>query len=421
MCLLAILITASVLAYKAWAALHHVVVRHVGPTTTALQNNAPDPELASLKGEGELRVNILLLGVGDANHAGAGLSDTMMVASIDTKAKTVAMLGIPRDLYVPIPGYGYDKINAAHAYGGPELSKKVVGTVLDVPIHYYARLDFTGFKKIVDTMGGVTIDVPNDLYDSEYPCDRDPRYVCGFSVRAGVQTMNGATALRYVRCRKGNCGDDFGRSMRQEQVLVALRERALAASTLTNPMKLAAMIDTLGAHTQTDLQTEELQNLATILHDVKSDDIVTKVIDIDTTQLVHTANIGGASVVVPKLGSGKFADIQAFAHKLFADHYIVQEQARVIVRDASGRGSGETVRTLLESYNYAVKQVQVVPAQSELAVRLLDASNGAKPFTRKYLENRFLISAVPDSATSADADIIVEIGGSYGTTNQTSR
>jgi len=415
------LFAATFLAYKAWAALHHVVVEHVGPTTTALQNNAPDPELATLKGEGESRVNILLLGVGDASHAGSGLSDTMMVASIDTKTKSVATIGIPRDLYVPIPGYGYDKINAAHAYGGPELAKQVVGSVLDVPIHYYARLDFTGFKKIVTTLGGVQVQVAENLYDNEYPCDKDERVACGFSLKAGNQLLNGDVALKYVRCRKGNCGNDYGRSARQGQILVALREKALTASTLTNPLKLAALMDVVGRHAQADLQTGEIQNLAAILQEVESSNIQTKVIDTDTTQLVYATNINGASVVVPNAGSGKFAEIQSFVHKLFADRYILSERARVKIIDASGKKQGEVLKKVLESYNYQVGGVETTTTQVDAVVTLVDATEGKKPFTLRYLENRLKTTAQKNSATQSDADIIIEIGGSYGATNAAGR
>lgn len=407
----AVLVTGTTLTYKAWAALQHVVTRHSGVSTDALRKDAPpDLELASLKKEGDARVNILLLGVGDPQHAGAGLSDTMLVASIDTKLKTVAMIGIPRDLYVPIPGHGFDKINAAHVYGGPELSKTVVSQALDVPIHYYARLDFTGFKKIVTTMGGVKIDVANNLFDSEYPCDYDERLACGFSIKAGLQTMNGDTALKYVRCRKGNCGNDFGRSSRQQQVLVGLREKASGLSTLTNPALLGSLIDTVGNHARTDISVDEMQTLGQILHDVSSTNITTSVIDGETEKLVNSTSIGGASVVVPNLGVGKFGDIQAFAHKLFIDRYIQSEAARVLIRDGSKAQRGKVLESVLASYNY---QVTLESIQTPLASsRLVDSSKATKPYTLKYLQNRLQMTPTEDT-TQSGYDIVIELGSDY--------
>jgi anionic cell wall polymer biosynthesis LytR-Cps2A-Psr (LCP) family protein len=188
--------------------------------------------------------------------------------------------------------------------------------VLDIPVHNYVRVDFTGFKKAVDVLGGVTIDVATPLSDSEYPCEKDERKACGFSVKAGTQLMNGATALKYARCRKGNCGNDFGRAARQQEVLMAMREKALQMSTLTNPAKLAGIIDTIGSHVRTDLSTEELTRLAEILKDVKSETVRSKVIDGEEEKLVQVANIAGASVVIPAGGEGKFGPIQDFAHSL---------------------------------------------------------------------------------------------------------
>src|SRR5207244_10638311 len=118
----------------------------------ALAKAVLDP--TQLKGEGNGRVNILLLGVGGAGHDGPNLSDTIMVVSIDPKTKDVAMLSIPRDLYVKIPGHGYGKINAANVYGGPTLAARTVANVIGVPIHYYAVIDFSGFKQAVDSVGG---------------------------------------------------------------------------------------------------------------------------------------------------------------------------------------------------------------------------------------------------------------------------
>src|SRR5664279_3282734 len=133
-------------------------------------------DLTKLKGEGDGRVNILVMGIGGAGHDGPNLSDTMMVMSLDPKTKDVAMLSIPRDLYVKIPGHGSGKINAANAYGGPALAEQVVENVIGVPIHYYAVMDFSGFKQAVDAVGGVDINVAAPLYDPEFPCDNDRGY-----------------------------------------------------------------------------------------------------------------------------------------------------------------------------------------------------------------------------------------------------
>ena len=115
------------------------------------------------------------MGIGGPGHEGPNLTDTIMVISIKPQTHEVALLSIPRDLYVNIPGIGYSKINAAHAYGeeykeslgttGVKLAQEVISNVTSLPIHYYIRMDFKGFEKMIDTLGGVDIDVPCNFYD----------------------------------------------------------------------------------------------------------------------------------------------------------------------------------------------------------------------------------------------------------------
>ncbi len=148
-------------------------LRFLGKTITADQ----------VKGEGDDRINILLMGIGGAGHSGGDLADTIIVVSIDPINHSVALLSVPRDLRVSIPGHGAAKINAAQAYGdmdktdgGPQLMKQVVSTVLDTPIHYYVRLDFQGFIQFINKIGGVSIDVQKPMADPFYPADTGDGY-----------------------------------------------------------------------------------------------------------------------------------------------------------------------------------------------------------------------------------------------------
>jgi len=406
----------SFLVLKSLRAAANVLQAHSGATTDALKQPAQAPDA---KVEAEGRVNIVLLGVGDAAHAGSTLSDTMIVASVDPETKEVAMLSLPRDLYVPIPGRGYDKINAAHAYGelkkqgeGPNLAKEVVGNVLDVPIHYFVRADFTGFRKAIDTLGGVKVDVPVGLSDSEYPCDNDERRACGFSIKAGMQQMNGALALKYARCRKGTCGNDFGRASRQQQVLMAMREKALTLSTLSNPAKLASLIDTVGSHVRTDLGTEELGRLSEILREVKPEAVVSRVVDGEQEKLVRSTMIDGASVVVPELGPKNYEAIRAFAHTLFFDRHIVSENIPITVIDASGKaGQAQKVADLLKTYRYnviEVKSAAQIASSSTLVATKVDLGS----YTRRYLEHRFGLTA-SEVQDGQSPQLTLTIGSDY--------
>ncbi|HSX48291.1 MAG TPA: LCP family protein [Candidatus Nanoarchaeia archaeon] len=407
------------LVVKAVLASHKIITRNASGSAPAL---AGDVDPTKLKGEGDGRVNILVMGIGGAGHDGGNLSDTMVVVSIDPRTKDVAMLSLPRDLYVPIPGYGTTKINAANAYGeaykypggGGALAKTTVSKVLDIPIHYYIRVDFGAFKQAVDSVGGVDINVAQSLYDPEYPCDNNQARECGFSLSAGQKHMDGTLALKYVRCRKGNCGNDFGRAARQQQVMLALREKALSLQTLSNPAKLSGLIDAIGDHVKTDLQPNEIKKLAEIARQINPNGIVNKVLD-ESSNLVTTDMVDGASVVVPTAGIGNFTDIRAFVHGLFIDSYLKDESASVEVQNGTTRsGLANTVATLLKSYGYNVTKTATAPNQKYPATVIYDYTGGKKPYTIHYLETRFNAKAQkanpgPDDST----DIKVIIGANY--------
>lgn len=406
------------LGAKFLLATSRIITRNSTGGAPALAAANVDP--TKLNGEGDGRVNILLLGIGGAGHDGGNLSDTMMVISIDPKTKDVAMLSIPRDLYVPIPGYGTTKINAANAYGeankypggGPALAKATVSKVLDIPIHYYAMMDFEGFRKAVNQVGGIDVVNQYTLSDTGFPCDDDSGRVCPYYLAAGSYHLDGTQALRYVRCREGTCGTNFGREDRQRQALVALRQKALGLSTLSNPAKIASLIDIVGSHIRTDLQISEMARLATIMKDMDPAKIITKGLG----DYTYSTMIGGASVVVPKTGVGNFTQIRDFVHSIFIDNYIKSENAAIEVQNGSSRtGLATTVGTSLrDTYKYNVVSMTTADNQNYPSTIIYDYSGGKKPYTLSYLETRFKVKARKATApTGETADIRIIIGADY--------
>lgn len=232
------------------------------------------------------RVNLLLLGV-DSNPARleqgeSPLSDTMIVVSVDPLTKPVGMLSIPRDLLVTIPGLGDRKINAAYSNGavsditGPGLAQATVEYNFGIPIHYFAEVDLQGFEKIIDTIGGVTIDVQSPIKDDEYPGE-------GFNTtrvyfHTGLQHMDGATALNFSRTRHD--GDDFGRGNRQQQMLMTLREQAVQFNLIT---KANQLLKDLGGTVRTDLSPTEMLQLTKLGTEINGSDVHTYSIESATT------------------------------------------------------------------------------------------------------------------------------------------
>ena len=393
--------------YKAVQAANHIIGQ-AGSGAPAL---AGDIDPTKLKGEGDGRVNILVLGVGGAGHDGPELSDTMMVWSIDPKTKDVAMLSIPRDLYVKLPASvknktQFGKINSANALGGPTAAEKTVENLIGVSIHYYVVVDFSGFKQAIDAVGGVDINVKQALFDKTYPCETGNKF-CPYVQPAGRIHMNGTQALRYARCRHneagiGNCGNDYGRASRQQEVIAALRQKALSAGTLTNPLKLNALINAIGDHVKTDLQLGELKKLAAMAKDINPAKIVNKVLDdAPDSFLVGGVNIipGAGYVYVPKTWVASanyfdYSDIRDFVKNIFVDHYITDENARLEIQNGSGIvGLASRITQSLKSAHYNVMSpANALTTTTETVI--YDYTNGKKPYTINYLEKRFGVKAI---------------------------
>ncbi len=229
--------------------------------------------------KGTDRITIVLLGIDkrDDEPIQGTRSDTILLVSVDPVGKSAALVSLPRDLWVRIPGYGEQRINVAHAVGGPDLVKQTIAADFGIPVQYYARVDFRGFEALVNAVGGVMLDVERPVKDDEYPTE-DYGYQRIY-VAPGPQLMNGRTALYYARSRHSD--NDFGRSRRQQQVLVAVRDRALQLNMLPRAPEMLGIVQKA---INTDLSTAELLALARLGSEIDRERIATLVVD---TELVE--------------------------------------------------------------------------------------------------------------------------------------
>ena len=193
------------------------------------------------------RVNILLLGIDERENEPAR-SDTIILASLFPEERQVKLLSIPRDTRLLIPGYGNDKINHAHVYGGINLVKSSVEEFTGIPVDYYVETNFNGFINMIDILGGVTINVEKKMYFPEENIDLEP----------GLQTLNGYDSLAYVRYRGDGMGD-IGRISRQQNFLKVLAENTLRTSTI---LKIPDLIDEMKDYVRTDLSIVDMLNYA---------------------------------------------------------------------------------------------------------------------------------------------------------------
>ena len=247
--------------------------------------------------QGVDRINILVMGIDQRPNENPNQTrtDTMILVSIDPQNKTAGMLSIPRDLYVPMPDRNtQDRINTAHVYGGPKYAMQTVEYNFGVPVHYYARLNFQAVTELINLMGGVDVFVDQEINDPQFPDQNfgyDPFYMA-----AGFQHLDGATALKYMRTRHG--ASDFYRLRRQQQVIMAVREKLVSSDALIKIVpSTPAILQSLGGAIDTDLNAAQIIALAGLSKEIPSDSIARVAIDEDAVQYWTTPE--GASVLIP--------------------------------------------------------------------------------------------------------------------------
>lgn len=267
--------------------------------------------------DGTSRFTVLVVGL-DRRPGETGLayrSDTMMLVSIDPTTQSIGILSIPRDLYVEVPGYSeLQRVNSPMVLGelrqpgyGPQLMMQTVQYNLGIRVHDYLAVDFNTFTTIVDSIGGVDIDVPYNISDPQYPdmyYGYDPFYI-----QAGLQHLDGKTALKYARTRHGD--SDFSRAERQQQVLYAIRDKVLTLDMLPQLLVQSPTIwNAVQNGVSTGLTFDQIIQLVLYLKDIQTENIKTGVIDQQYTIPYSTAQ--GASVLVPDRASLGDLMVQVF-------------------------------------------------------------------------------------------------------------
>ncbi|MCS6841803.1 MAG: LCP family protein [Roseiflexus sp.] len=252
------------------------------PTSTMHLPTSPAPSPPPAPGASHSLLDrpftVLLIGIDRrAEPDGGARSDTLILVRVDPHARTASMLSIPRDSVVPIPRLGWAKINTAYGYGyanatalygdgaeplaaGGALAAEAVEQFLGVTVDYIAQVDFRGFEQLIDSVGGVLIDVPAPILDAEYPTENYG--VERIYIPAGLQVLDGRTALIYARTRHGS--SDFDRSKRQQHVLRALFDQVRARGLLANASLLPHWIEVIARHVRTTLPISDLQAMTAL-------------------------------------------------------------------------------------------------------------------------------------------------------------
>jgi LCP family protein required for cell wall assembly len=378
-------------------------------TITSIAQLTKNNSLELKNSDGE-RINILLLGVAGRGKPGQNLTDTIMIANINLKTNQVALLSLPRDLYVSVPNSNWQtKINTIYQSGlnntknETEAITPLLETIKEITsldMHYYAVLNFDGFKKVIDAIGGVNVANERDIYDARYP---GPNYSYEtFDLKKGFQHLDGDLALKYARERHDDPLGDFGRAKRQQQIIQATKNKLFSTSTLFNIRSVNDLFDALGENVKTNLTPRELESFFELSKKLDTDNIINAAVDAwNKDSLLKVSHVfydnTPAFILIPRVGN--FSEIQDLAQNIFdlnklkrRREEIAKENASVALINKSGNNSITTKIQRLLSENLVYKNVTVMndpgSKEVEVATSVYDSNSGTKPFTLDEIATR---------------------------------
>ena len=387
------------------------------------------PELTPWDGAG--RVTILLLGL-DARDWAAGeeysRSDTMILLTLDPLTRKAGILSIPRDTWASIPGFKHGKINTAYFLGdsnklpggGPGLAIKTVEQFLGVPINYYAQIDFGAFVRFIDELGGVKIDIPEKITVDLLGDGSDTKK----NLKPGVQVLPGEWTLAYARNRSTG-GGDFDRAQRQQQVILAIRDRILDLKMLpTLIAKAPQLYRDLSSGINTNLSVEDVIKLALLAQEVEDDDIIRGAISEE--EIIFGQSPDGLSILIPLPDK-----IQLVRDRVFAgsssfspltpggiDQQMQAESASLSIYNAS-QSSSLAADTAEYLQTEGVNVIQVLEnGEYRSDTRLIDHTGN--PYLTQYLVDLMGIPSqniVIDFDPTSQSDVDIFLGNDWATNN----
>ena len=392
--------------------------------------------VTKLKGEDTGRVNILLAGnsADDPGHDGANLTDSIMVVSINTKDNSAFMMSVPRDLWVAIPGYGHAKINEAYVdgqaghfsesgypNGGMGLLEEVIQQNLGMPINYYALVDYNALRDSVNAVGGIDFNVqstdPRGLYDPSIDyATRGPLV----RLSNGMHHLNGEQALDLARARGDAYGSygfpraDFDRTAHQRQIILAVKNKALTAGVLANPVSLGSLFDSIGQNVHTDMQLSEARRLYDIGKNLKDSNIQSIGLnDANGVNLLASYMApNGEDALIPAAGVDDFSKVRAFIQQLTSSNPLTREGATVAVLNGTST-SGLAAKAQSALMNKGLNVPTIGDAHAATATTtIIDASGGTKPATLQLLESMYgqHVTSTNSYAQTYSTDFIVILG-----------
>ena len=403
----------------------------VNGTPVSLPGGALQPEggPTAEPWDGNSRVTILLMGLNyrDWEAGEVPRTDSMILLTIDPMTSSAGMLSIPRDMWVNIPGYDYYKINQAYYFGeldqlpggGPALAVKTVESFIGVPINYYAQIDFGAFVRVIDEIGGVKIDVPEKITID--PIGDSPKV----TLEPGRYTLNGELALAYARSRKGS-GDDFARAERQQQVILAVRDRILQFDQMPSLVTKAPKIyQEISSGLQTNLTFDQAFRLGLLAMDLPAENIRKAVIGPSEVEFAKSPD--GLDILIPYPDRIRLVRDQVFTSgdsispiALTEDlkSQVATEAARISVQNGSyTTGLAALTAEFFRSQGLTV--TEETNASDIYSVTTIYVLSG-KPYTVRYLADIMQVENIRiynRYEPTASVDLIVTLGTDWADAN----
>jgi polyisoprenyl-teichoic acid--peptidoglycan teichoic acid transferase len=408
-------------------------VTSVAPSGSA-PSDVPAPQPS------DSRFAFLLMGYGGTGHDGAYLTDSMMVAIVDPARKSVALLSIPRDSWVPLVfserSTAYNKVNTAYSFAmdaslypqrlarykgeqGPgTFAMDTVARQLGIPVSYYFALDFAGFREAVDAVGGVDVDVPN-AFKARYPANDDPSIDPSWTevkFDKGLQHMDGERAIRYSRAREAtdnsNEGTDFARSRRQRLVMEAFKSKLFQPAGL---MHMTALLGVASSHVDTNYSLPSILQLAQLAVGWWDLRIYQSALT-NENYMVDSQGPEGTYTLVPDTADGSWSQVQAFARRLWQDPELAAAMANTVVtveNDAGVTGLAGKVGNTLAGQGYRVG----TPTTGSVSARsgLVDMTDGDGKVLQRGLEAdlRIRLEEAKAEKGAGPSRVILKLGSDY--------
>ncbi|NTW61085.1 LCP family protein [Candidatus Saccharibacteria bacterium] len=395
-----------------------------------------------LKQDANGRSNFLVVGTSedDPGHAGAALTDSILIISVDQTNKNAYVFNVPRDLYVQygmacFSGYA-GKINEYFSCSNDgttaqdeqdRLTKtqKFIGDILGIDIQYGIHADHTVIKQAVDAVGGVDVNIEGSngapgILDRNF--DWRCNYKCYYvKYDNGIQHLDGTHALFLSMARGdvaptyGLANSNFDREKNQQKILIAFKEKAMTTGVLTDLGAVTKLIDALGDNLRTNIQTDEIKTLMDVANTIKAEDVHTLTFVDSDNQLMTTGMINGSSVVMPKAGTYEYGDIRDYLGKSMSSNPLIRESAPIAVFNGTDTaGLGQTEADKLTSDGYNVTYVGNAPAGDYGAIEIYhigsDNSATASALAKKY--GVTLKTTTPPISVTGDTKFVIIIGSS---------